>query len=840
MKRFFKLLLSILGGLIALMLIAILIIVFVINPNDYKTQIADFVKNATGRTLIIKGDIKLTFYPWLGLNLGEVSLGNAPGFEAPNFAKIDLANVGIKVLPLLNKKIEIDTISLYGAHITLTRKPNGQTNWDDLVTENSQPKESTHIGNFKIDGLDLRHAQIIWDDQQAGSRYELSDVNINTSAIRLNEPIKFQFNATAATSGAMTLNGKIKLDSQITLNLENQQFRIAPFTVTLQSEQIPEGTISINTQTIEVDLKQQTAMLSGLAAEVMDALLIGDVQANHVQTNPTLSGEIKLVGLNLQKVLKQFNLQNLPGEKLLEMLGFEAQFEANLAKVSLKNIHLRLDDNHLTTPEININLDQKTLNADALSLELLGINLNAQVKLKQIFSQPTGTAQLNIAPFNPRLLLKRLEQAQLLSELSLPDEKVLPLKTATLKTQFELHQANEVSIKNLHLHLDDNQLKIPQINVDLNKETLDSQTFSLHALGMNLKAQVQVQQLFSNLKAQAKLTLGPFNPQKVLKRLGQKPLVLPAPFKLRNATLRTHLSVTPKDVTINNLRFTVDEHHLKTKQIKFNIAKDTLILKHLTLKTLGATLYGNLFAKQVSTQLALQGSLNVPAFNPRYLLRRLGQPLKTTDPRALRTLSLQTRLQGGLSQLRLDQLKIRLDESTLKGNIRVQDFQNPAIAFYMMLDNIDIDRYLPPPQKTESQKSKPPLSGEVVLAPLGLLRALNLNGIFKVDELKAAKITINNIYFDVSAKQGKIHLTPRAALYQGTYHGNIMLDAQHNPPHIRVDQTMRNVQASPLLKDLVGNNQITGTANMTTKLTSEITSTTHIQNSLTGTIRFFF
>jgi len=190
MKRLFKILLSLLLGAIALLLIAILIIVFIVDPNDYKSQIADLVEDATGRTLTIEGDISLTFYPWLGLDLGKVSLGNAPGFAEPEFAKINQAQVLIKLLPLLRKQVEVDTVLLEGAQITLTRKADGTTNWDDLAAlggkKPDQEEKSTTLEELKIDGLDLRHAKIVWDDQQTRSRYVISDVNLNTSAVDLN------------------------------------------------------------------------------------------------------------------------------------------------------------------------------------------------------------------------------------------------------------------------------------------------------------------------------------------------------------------------------------------------------------------------------------------------------------------------------------------------------------------------------------------------------------------------------------------------------------------------------------------------------------------------------
>jgi len=514
-----KLLLSILGGIIALPLIAILIIIFIVDPNDYKPQIANLVEDATGRTLTIEGDIKLTFYPWLGLQLGKVSLGNAPGFDAPEFAKIDQARVQVKLLPLFKKHLEIGTILLEAATINLTRKPDGHTNWEDLVAPSEdKPKESTSLKGFKIDGLDLRHAKIVWNDQRANSRYILSDLNFKTSALVQNEPVKLQFNTALDIT---TLTGQIDLNTQLTFDLENQQYQLEPLqiAVTVQGDNIPEGkqTLSLNTQ---------------------------------------------------------------------------------------------------------------------------------------------------------------------------------------------------------------------EIDIDLNKETLDAETFTLEAFGIKLNGQVDIKQMLS--------------------------------------------------------------------------------------------------------QPSLQGSLKVPAFNPRQLLQRLGQAVPTDDPKALDSLSLETQLQGGLANI-----KIQLDNSHLEGQISVE--QDSTIAFNLNLDQIDIDRYLPPSEEAKAnQPASPAPSSEKELLPLEMLRALNLNGTLKVAQLKAANLKLNDLLLEVSAKQGKIKVTPKATLYQGNYQGNLTLDAQTNSPRIHLDQNLSNVQASPLFKDLVDQDQITGTANLTSQLTSEVTTYEQLLNSLTGNLNFTF
>ena len=68
--RTVKILAGVVGGLIGLLVAALLAVWLTVNPNDYKGRIAAAVKESTGRDLVLKGDIKLTVFPWVALELG--------------------------------------------------------------------------------------------------------------------------------------------------------------------------------------------------------------------------------------------------------------------------------------------------------------------------------------------------------------------------------------------------------------------------------------------------------------------------------------------------------------------------------------------------------------------------------------------------------------------------------------------------------------------------------------------------------------------------------------------------------------------------------------------------
>ena len=201
------------GVAISVILAAVVILVLTFNPNDYKDEISALVKSKTGRTLTIQDDLKLTFFPWIGVESGVVIFGNAMGFGPEPFARIDSARISIKLLPLLKRRVQIDTLKLYGLKVSLVTNPQGVTNWNDLATGNSpspslpsspasdtqQPSQDAQTANdalpllagLSVGGLDIRDAEIKWRDLQNHTGLLLSRLNLSSGAITLDKPISF-------------------------------------------------------------------------------------------------------------------------------------------------------------------------------------------------------------------------------------------------------------------------------------------------------------------------------------------------------------------------------------------------------------------------------------------------------------------------------------------------------------------------------------------------------------------------------------------------------------------------------------------------------------------------
>lgn len=120
-------------GVLALVLVAVaaagLAVVF-IKPNDYKPQLIAAVKRATGRTLILQGDLVLSVFPRISIQAGPAELHDDVAFGPEPFVQIRTMRAHMALLPLLRGSVEVEEIALEGVRLKLVVTQTGQNNWD--------------------------------------------------------------------------------------------------------------------------------------------------------------------------------------------------------------------------------------------------------------------------------------------------------------------------------------------------------------------------------------------------------------------------------------------------------------------------------------------------------------------------------------------------------------------------------------------------------------------------------------------------------------------------------------------------------------------------------------
>jgi AsmA protein len=239
-------------------------------------------------------------------------------------------------------------------------------------------------------------------------------------------------------------------------------------------------------------------------------------------------------------------------------------------------------------------------------------------------------------------------------------------------------------------------------------------------------------------------------------------------------------------------------------------------------------------------------ALEVSSFSPRKLMGALGQtfPVKTADAGALNHVALKANLKGDSQNVSVSDGVLDLDQSKIDFSVKAKDFSRPDVAFDINIDEIDLDRYLPPPseKKPDEEKEKTetptPKQKETDYTPL---RRLVLDGTMKVGKLKAHGAHIQDIYLKVSGKDGHFNLDPLTLnLYDGDVSSKGVLDVRRNVPESNMELHAKGIQVGPLLKDLLKKEFLEGTVQSEVMISMIGGDAERIKNTLNGKGDFLF
>jgi AsmA protein len=220
-------------ALVLVLFIAAVAFVATFDPNDYKDKISSIVLEKTGRNIEFGGPIKLTLFPWLGVSVKDVSLGNAPGFAQKNMLTAKTVEVKAAFLPLLKGQFEVGKLVLDGATIHLARNSNGVTNWADLLTRSASAASGSDsasastgdVRTIAIGGVEIDDANLDWQDSVTGRSLALQHLNLDSGAIRLGQAVDMSLNFNYATQDPKLgkLTGNVRLSSTFDMKANGEQ-----------------------------------------------------------------------------------------------------------------------------------------------------------------------------------------------------------------------------------------------------------------------------------------------------------------------------------------------------------------------------------------------------------------------------------------------------------------------------------------------------------------------------------------------------------------------------------------------------------------------------------------
>jgi AsmA protein len=392
--------------IIALLVAAAIAVVTLVDPNNYKPQIRDAALKQAGIELDIAGDIGWSFYPWLALELNNVGVGYP---EKPALGRLARAEISVSIPALLGGQLQMNRVLIDGLQLDLVQTAEGN-NWtaDAAVLEavaqgrvaeatadaaQTPPAAETDSGKalaIDIEAVELRNAALTYTDQTSDSRIELSELNLTTGRVSLDQafPLQLDFALRQFVANELQLNAQAQLASSISLNLAENHYRLDNLTSTLKlidGAALPTPLELTLAAGIDARINEQQVEITGLSLKADPLTLSGNIKLRNF-SQPELSGSLKSNSFNPKQLLTRLG-QTAPetaDSKALTQASFSADLGGPAGTVLLKPLSLQLDDTRLDGEASFV------LATQVVALKLKGNALDADRYLPPAAAQTSG------------------------------------------------------------------------------------------------------------------------------------------------------------------------------------------------------------------------------------------------------------------------------------------------------------------------------------------------------------------------------------------------------------------------------------------------------------------
>jgi AsmA protein len=376
---------------ILLVVLALFAFVATFDANNYKPQIIEQVEKATGRDFSIDGDIKLSIFPWIGIKIEGVALGNEKGFSDKKFAAIKQLDVQVNVLPLLKKEVQINTIRLNGLEVSLEVAKDQSNNWSGLskadgaavepeeapADEDAADKGASPLESLKVEGFEFVDAIIRYDDKSANTQATVSDLNLTTSAIEFDEPVKIEFGAHINNSQP-EIDTRLELTTQLVFNKDFSEFNLSDFVFTVMAKANEfikqDEKIEIKSD-INVLMEEQRVTVKELQLTALGTTTVANITVSQFLQTPIIQGDIEVQAFNAREVAKRAGVELPPMAKAdaLSQVGVKTKLKMSGEKLQANDFSLQLDDSTLSGWIHVLNITKQQLRYD-LAFDHLNIN----------------------------------------------------------------------------------------------------------------------------------------------------------------------------------------------------------------------------------------------------------------------------------------------------------------------------------------------------------------------------------------------------------------------------------------------------------------------------------
>ena len=333
------------GVLLVLLVAAALVGPSFYDWNRHKGEIAAKVREATGRDLIIDGDISLSILWTPTLSVTKVRFANIAGGSAPDMASLEALDVRLAFAPFdwLDGKFQVERIDLEQPTIVLERLADGRANWQfERPAAGAESSAGTGGGtsDVRLDDIRIANGTLIYRDAKSGSEQKIESLNAELGATSLRGPFRAGGNLSfqgvpvmfKLNAGALGGDAPAQIDAEIGLAKTDTTFKFSG-TVASAPELTVKGRLDLGTHNLALTLDSLAPGTSGGLPIAVDKpfQIAGDVGysggGGEIQNltvaldDTTATGSVKFTPGTPAKAEAKLGLNRLDLDKLLASMA---------------------------------------------------------------------------------------------------------------------------------------------------------------------------------------------------------------------------------------------------------------------------------------------------------------------------------------------------------------------------------------------------------------------------------------------------------------------------------------------------------------------------------------
>ena len=255
------------GGLVALLLVALAIAAMVIDGGFVKARLERAMKEKD-RTLTIEGEPRLRLFPVAGITLGKLVLTEPASDQV--FVALESAELAVRALPLLSREVEVEAFKVSGLKLNIVRGADGRLNFADLAGagegKEGAERADPRIPAVRIAEIAVERARIAYRDAASGREVTVDDLNLKSGRLDGDTPGQVAYSA-RITGRKPELDIRAQAAGAVRFNLQRQELGLNAFSLRVTGR-ADRDTLAIEIAAPKVEITPLRASGSAIAASV--------------------------------------------------------------------------------------------------------------------------------------------------------------------------------------------------------------------------------------------------------------------------------------------------------------------------------------------------------------------------------------------------------------------------------------------------------------------------------------------------------------------------------------------------------------------------------------------